>query len=145
MKGWRKNMVLLIDTNVLLDISLKREPFLQDSVNALECAIDNRDLLYFSASSVTDFYYIMRNHQHDRDSTIRFLIDITDNIKYAVVDQDCIFCAFASNINDLEDAVIDEVASSVKADYILTRNEKDFVNSKVKAITPKQYLELFAK
>lgn len=38
-----------------------------------------------------------------------------------------------------EDAVQSATAERIKADYIITRNAKDFQNSKVKALTPEEY------
>ena len=46
--------------------------------------------------------------------------------------------ALASQINDYEDAVIEVSSTIKKADYILTRNIKDFKNSIIKAITPEE-------
>ena len=43
-------------------------------------------------------------------------------------------------MNDYEDAIIDSIASRENAQYIITRNKKDFEYSKVKAITPKEFL-----
>ena len=40
---------------------------------------------------------------------------------------------------DFEDAIQAETASRIHADYIITRNAKDFAGSQVKAITPEEY------
>ena len=42
---------------------------------------------------------------------------------------------------DFEDAVVDAVAERNGADYILTRNIKDFAGSSVPAVTPTEFLE----
>ena len=47
--------------------------------------------------------------------------------------------------NDLEDCLQDECAVDSKAEYIITRNTKDFSNSKVKAVEPSEFLSLFSK
>ena len=145
MKGWKRNMVLLIDTNILLDVCLKREPFLQMSRDALLAATNNNDNLYFPASSVTDIFYFLRKDKYNRETIIKYLLHITKRVKLVKVDSDIIFKSFASNINDLEDAVIDEVADSVHADYILTRDKKGFSNGKTKAISPSEFLEEYSK
>lgn len=41
----------------------------------------------------------------------------------------------------MRDALIDETSSRIKADYIVTRNIKDFKSSKVKAILPEDFLK----
>ena len=43
--------------------------------------------------------------------------------------------------NDYEDALQSVCASRIKANYIITRNIKDFINSKVVAIKPSELLE----
>ena len=51
--------------------------------------------------------------------------------------------ALASDIGDFEDAVIEASANSKKAEYIVTRNIKDFRKSLVRAITPEEMLVLY--
>lgn len=46
-----------------------------------------------------------------------------------------------NDFSDFEDCLQDECAKEVSADYIITRNINDFRNSKVKAITPRQFLD----
>ena len=47
--------------------------------------------------------------------------------------------------SDFEDCLQDECAKGIGADYIITRNVKDFEQSKVPAITPEQFLEIVEK
>ncbi|MBO4682302.1 MAG: PIN domain-containing protein [Bacilli bacterium] len=135
-------MKILVDTNIFLDIYLKRNAFLDDSVNALKYAFLRFDSIFFSCSCLTDFYYNMAKGTHDKDYAKMCTIDVVKHIKLANVDDLCVYSALASNIKDFEDAVVDAVAVSIGADYILTRNKKDFEHSKVKAITPKEFLSL---
>lgn len=44
-----------------------------------------------------------------------------------------------------KDCLQDECAKGIGADYIITRNIKDFEQSKVPAITPEQFLEIMEK
>ena len=48
------------------------------------------------------------------------------------------------NFKDFEDCLQDECAKELKADYIITRNIKDFAHSKIPAVTPEQFLEVIA-
>ncbi len=50
-------MQVLIDTNVILDVLLNRNPFVQDAVKILKIPEDNMQK-FVSASAVTDIYYI---------------------------------------------------------------------------------------
>ena len=53
-------MKILVDTNVILDILQKREPFFTDSYQALHKAIEADAECLLSASAVTDIFYILR-------------------------------------------------------------------------------------
>lgn len=53
-------MKILVDTNVIIDILCKREPFFEDSYNALNKCIDNHTIIV-SASAITDIFYIAKN------------------------------------------------------------------------------------
>jgi predicted nucleic acid-binding protein len=53
--------------------------------------------------------------------------------------------ALLRRTRDFEDAVQYECAKSIGADYLVTRNIRDFTVSKDKAITPKEFLKLFGK
>ena len=50
--------------------------------------------------------------------------------------------ALASEMSDFEDAVVSAVACRIGAEYILTRNTKDYVKSAVPAVSPADYLKL---
>ena len=52
------------------------------------------------------------------------------------------YSALSSNTNDFEDALLMETANRIHADYIVTRNLKDFKNSKVPAIPPEKLIKL---
>jgi len=49
----------------------------------------------------------------------------------------------SSKVADFEDALLGTIAKRVKADCIVTRNTKDFHNSPVPAIDPKEFLVQF--
>ena len=50
-----------------------------------------------------------------------------------------------SDFKDFEDCLQDRCVVSVAADYIVTRNEKDFAIAETKAITPEKFCELMEK
>lgn len=53
-------MKIGIDTNVILNIFQKREPFFTDSYQALRKAIEADAECVISASAVTDIFYMLR-------------------------------------------------------------------------------------
>ena len=132
-------MKILVDTNVILDIILKRAEFAIDSQAALEKATLNGDRLYFSSSAVTDVYYLVRKQTQSKETALTAIKQMAEFLVFAEVNSNCILAATLSKLNDYEDAVIDAVASNLKADYIMTRNVEDFKNAINKVITPKEF------
>lgn len=135
-------MKLLIDTNVILDILLKREPFFADSYQALRTAIDNDDECCISVTAATDIFYILRKALQSADQAKLYLGNLSQLAEFTDVLAIDAIDALSSDVADYEDAVVESVAFRIGADYILTRNIKDYVNSKVPAVTPTDLLNL---
>ena len=135
-------MKLLIDTNVILDILLKREPFFEDSYQAIRTAIDNNDECNISVTAATDIFYILRKALQSAEQAKEYLgslarlAEFTDVLAVDALD------ALSSEVADYEDAVVEAVADRIGADYILTRNIKDYLNAKIPAVTPTELLNL---
>ena len=137
-------MVLLIDTNVILDVLLKREPFLEKSYNVHSmCGDKTRIEAYVAAHSVTNIYYSIRKHFTDdkRRDTILELFDFYDVVS---IDQQKIITALQNReFKDFEDCLQVECAKSIKADYIITRDTKDFASSEITFLTPEEFCNKF--
>ena len=135
-------MKLLIDTNVILDILRKREPFFEDSYQAIRTAIDNNDECNISVTAATDIFYILRKALQSAEQAKEYLgslarlAEFTDVLAVDALD------ALSSEVADYEDAVVEAVADRIGADYILTRNIKDYLNAKIPAVTPTELLNL---
>ena len=133
-------MKVWIDTNVLLDVLCNRPAFVEASSDVWKrCEVRGIDG-YISSLSVLNIVYIMRKEltQEKISDIIRQL-----SIIFKVVDlkTDDIAKAAELPIADYEDAVQSVGASRVYAQYIVTRNMKDYANSKVPAIQPSELLE----
>ena len=134
-------MKILVDTNVILDVLLQRQEFLSDSQSALEKAIVQGDRLYFSSSAATDVYYLVRKQTGDKAIALNAIKQMAEFLTFAEVNGNCVLAATLSKLNDYEDAVVDAVASNVKAHCILTRNIDDFKNANNKAISPSTFIK----
>jgi len=134
-------MKILLDTNVVLDILLDRQPFKENSYKAIKTSLEKGHVLYISATAITDIFYILRKACGSKKDALINMRNLLKIISIAKVDEDDIVNAFASSISDFEDAVVNEVAVSIKANLILTRNVKDFKNASVKIMNPKDFLK----
>ncbi|MDR1322762.1 MAG: PIN domain-containing protein [Gracilibacteraceae bacterium] len=133
-------MILLLDTNVVLDILTKRSGY-EDSRAVLRHCETGCVEGFVSAVTVTDVMYILRKHIDQgtvRDS-VQTLLSI---VGVAGVLKGDIAAAFISGMKDFEDAVQASCAARTKADYIVTRNVKDFEHSPIPAVSPDDMLEL---
>jgi predicted nucleic acid-binding protein len=130
---------VLFDTNIILDIALKREPFFEDAFKLFELIDKGKITGNITASTVTDIYYISKKEKGHK-SAIDFIKSLIEVVEVIGVDKDVILKALCSNIKDFEDAVQTSAAEMNEIGIIITRNEKDFANSELKIISPKKFL-----
>ena len=138
-KDWQ-NMKVLIDTNVLLDVLCAREDFLEVSLRIWKYCEINKIEGYISALSVPNIVYILRKELTPKrtEEVINQLLLI---FKACELKTDDLKKAAAMQHTDYEDALQMIGAARIKADYIVTRNIRDFLISKVYALTPAELLE----
>lgn len=136
-------MKILIDTNVILDIFQKRDPFFSDSYQALHKAIEAEYECLISASAATDIFYMLRKFLKSVDQAKERIEQLSHLVTFADVQGMDIQTALMRTMPDFEDAVVDAVAERNYASYILTRNTKDFIGSVVPAVTPTDFLKQF--
>ncbi len=133
-------MKVLIDTNVILDVLCNREEFVKDSEKIFKLCEVKKISGYISALSVPNIVYIMRK-ELDAEKTKDLLDKLLLIFQVADLKSEDLKKAAAMDFKDYEDALQSVCASRVKADFIITRNIKDFTNSKVTAIKPSELLE----
>ncbi|OIN92894.1 MAG: hypothetical protein AUJ20_06050 [Comamonadaceae bacterium CG1_02_60_18] len=132
-------MSVLIDTNILLDVALKRAPFYQASALALAKARGHGETL-LCAISVTTLHYFLRQKLGEKGARL-FVAQCLTAMTVVTVEKATLQDALRSPMGDFEDGVIAQAALVGSASLILTRNTKDFIKSPVLAITPEDYLE----
>ncbi len=132
-------MRILIDTNVMLDIALQREPFFRASALALAKARGAGATL-LCATSVTTLHYFLRKKMGETGAR-SFLNECIKAMPIAEVKQSTLQLAVNSAMRDFEDGVIAHSALEGLAQLILTRNTGDFTRSPILAMTPEDYLK----
>lgn len=133
-------MKILIDTNVIIDNFVIREPFNENANKIFTMVIEDRITGYISTSSITDVYYILHKTFSDKES--RRIVEILLNLLQVieVTKNDC-FAALVSPVSDFEDALVTVCADKVDIDFIVTR-DNEFLKIP-KAISPNDFLEKF--
>jgi predicted nucleic acid-binding protein len=136
-------MNVLIDTNIILDVLGKREPFAKNSTTILMLAAKGKFTASITANTITDIYYLTKKHLKNQEAVKNALLNLIEILEIVdITKADCLK-AFDLPVNDFEDALLAHCAKRVKADYIITRNVKDFTGSLVSAITPDEFLSRF--
>ena len=137
-------MTVFLDSNIVLDILLKTPEFYNESKSVLTILDTHPDIDYFiSASSITDIFYIVNKKIDDKEKTKQYLSELLEIVSVAGIDEVCIKNALNSSWKDFEDSVQNESAVQIRADYLVTRNTKDFKSSFVEVITPSDFLAKF--
>ena len=133
----------MLDTNVIVDVLLRREPFFADSAEVLDRAERGAFTAWVCATTVTTIFYLVRKHIGSA-ATIARLEDLTSLCATAAVSHAVIATALHSPVADFEDAVLHHAALAAGAECIVTRNQADFKNSTLPIYSPAQFLKTLA-
>lgn len=133
-------MKVLIDTNIILDVFCKRPDFYEDSAKVFKLCEVKRISGVISALSIPNIMYILRK-ELDAEKTKEILDNLSLIFSIADLKADDLKKAADMGFKDYEDAVQSACAARIKANYIITRNIRDFTMSKVAAIRPIELLE----
>jgi predicted nucleic acid-binding protein len=134
-------MNLLIDTNVVLDILLNRELFYNDAATIFDLSEQRLVKSYVSASAITDIYYIVQK-ECTKPIALEKLKDLLQVFYPATVSDTNIYQALDLNWDDFEDSLQYIVGENISADYIITRDPRDFSPSTIAVVTPEQFVHL---
>lgn len=133
-------MRVLIDTNVILDILLEREPFLAEARAVLENIRVGRIVGYVTATTLTNIFYIVRRQTKSLERTKQAVSMTLTLMEISLVDRQILEQAFASNLKDFEDGVQEACAKLANLDGIVTRDREDFADSSVRIFSPGELL-----
>lgn len=131
---------LLIDTNIVLDLLAKRDPFYKSSAHIFSLADKNKLKLSISSLTVANTNYVLsrlKTAAEAREILRRFrvLVKIV-SLNGKIID----LALNDSMFNDFEDGLQYYSAIENKLDIILTRDLKGFKGSKIPVMTPDEYL-----
>ena len=134
-------MRITFDTNVILDNLLDRGDFADTSTRVLELARVGKIAGFITANTITDIYYIVMKSIRDDQKARLILQKMLVSFDIIDVSSRDIQKALFSPMVDFEDALLAACAHRIKSDLIVTRNQDDFVDSPVVAITPEAFLK----
>jgi predicted nucleic acid-binding protein len=130
---------LFIDSDVMLDVGLKREPFYLPALNLLELCYESKFKAVTSAIAFINVHYFL--NKFTPLTKIQSLKRLRSVISIVGVNQETIDLALNGNFSDFEDAVQFYSAKSAGAEIIITRNIRDYKESTIQVLTPEQFLK----
>ena len=138
-----KKLRVMIDINVILDLLENRNGWVMDAAKTCAvCGAGMRVTGFVPVHAVTTIYYIVRKRGGKAlaDKTMDWMLAL---FKVSTCGAEEFRLARQLEMDDFEDAVVAASAKCESCDYIVTRNEVDFKNSPVKAITPAAFAAKF--
>jgi len=127
-------MKIFFDTNVLLDVALRREPHFTKSYEILSEAIENH-ACFLSWHTVSNLAYILGRLETKEDA-LTFIQEITKVCAIAPVEHKDLAIALAHSSGDIEDAMQIASALAVQAETIVTRDPRGFTKSPITLVNP---------
>ena len=139
-----KNIRALVDTNVILDWIMFREPNATNAKVIIEQCLFGHVHGYITSHSLTDIFYILRK-DFSVEKRKQLLSLLCEGMNVIPETRQTILQALNhKEWQDLEDALQMQCAKEVGVEYIVTQNVKDFQTSEVKAVCEEEFCEMIA-
>ena len=133
-------MIILFDTNVVLDVLLARDPYVREARALFEHLEQGHLIGFITSTTITTVYYVGRKSVGEQ--TIRRRIqDLLDLFSTIPVPEPVLQSALDLAFTDFEDAVLHEAARQADAEGIVTRNARDVTAAMLDIYTPTELLD----
>ena len=129
---------IFLDTNVVVDLLGKRDPFYKDAVKIFTLAYNKKVTLFVSPLTYATASYLLRKQGNNQ---VRMLLrNFRQLSKVTMANELVVDNALASSFEDFEDALQYYSALTQKVDAIVTRNVSDFMQASIPVLTPEEFL-----
>jgi predicted nucleic acid-binding protein len=132
---------ILVDSNVVLDVVLDRQPHAQRSAEIWKAIETGTSEGLLASHAITVLHYLIQKELGASKSR-RLISEILRVFRVAAVDGSVIEEALRLSLADFEDAVTAAAARMSECDYIVTRDPKGFRGSPVRPLAPEAVLPL---
>jgi predicted nucleic acid-binding protein len=133
---------VLVDTDVILDLLLARQPFYPSASRLFVAFEEGRLEGYVSSLAFANLFYLLRKGEGGGPEAISILRKLRLVTRVLTVDEKIIDLALASTFTDFEDAIQYFAAAERKLEAIVTRNRRDYKASKLAIVNAEECLEL---
>ena len=132
-------MKIFLDSDVLLDLLLGRELFLDDIKWILELSLKRPYELHTSSLIIANIHYLIAKTQNTQKANDK-IKKLTSFLSILNVGGDEIKSSLDSKFKNFEDGIQHYCALNSKMDIIVTRNVKDYKQSELSILTPTEFL-----
>ena len=133
-------MILLLDTDVLIDLALDRTPHAEPAAELVDAMERHPGTAYVAWHTIANFYYLVVS-QRGHTGTRKFIEELIRFVEVAPTSTDSVRYATELRLRDFEDALQVAAAVACRADVIATRNVKNYRRSPVKAVPPRTLVQ----
>ena len=134
-------MRVLLDTNVVLDVLLQREPHVEHSAAVLGVVESGLVTGLVGATTITTLHYLVAKALGARRAR-KHVETILSLCEVAPVTADVLREALALRFEDYEDAVLHESARRARARGVVTRDAAGFKNAELPVYSPEEFLAM---
>src|SRR5712671_3664730 len=131
-------MRILLDTDVILDVALNRESFLRSSQDVLRWAEGQPGQAAVAWHTLSNVAYLTVSPRE-------FIRQLLEFVEVSPVSTKDARHAVRLPMGDLEDALQAAAALAFEANFIVTRNVRDYRKSPIPAISPSDFVSKLRK
>ena len=131
--------MVFLDTNIVIDLLDKREPFYIDAVKLFTLAYQKKITLFVSPMTYATASYLLR--KHGKEGMRKLLNNFRQLSQITTADERVVDAALASSFDDYEDVLQYYSALTRNVDVIVTRNKKDFTSASIPVLSPAELLK----
>lgn len=132
---------LLLDTNILIDLLARREPYFNEAAKLFSLADKKKVNLFASALSFANIHYVLlrKKKPEEAKAILRKLKLIVGVLS---LDEKILSLSLNDNdFRDYEDSLQYYTAMESRMDGIISRNLRDFKSSKLPVMSAEQFLK----
>ena len=142
-------MRAILDTNVVVDVLQRREPWFQDGAVIFRAIANKQVTGCLTAKHIADLHFFSRKQfkgEENVDARARQVVGKILSL-FELIDTLGIDCQNALGINngDYEDAILIESAARAGVEYIVTRNPAHYKTSSVQVYSPAEFVRFISR
>lgn len=132
---------VFLDTNILIDYLAQRTNFYQNAARVVSiCGNCGFKLLVSSLSFATASYILSERNKLSSETIKKLFNNFIVAAEITLVDSLIIRKSISSKFEDFEDAMQYYSAIHENADFIITRNKPDFIESTIPVYEPEEFI-----